>query len=203
MDKGRGWSVWAGDGRRILMRDKTDDQIVGLLRTGARNRGLDRRIRGLMWGAADRLISRGLAAADLVGAAAGLETDSPVFTLLMEAARRIRPETGAPIIVCLCGSTRFKDAFREANLKETLAGKIVLTIGCDTKSDDLLFGTLTKEEWDRTKAGLDALHLWKIKLADEVLILNVDGYIGESTGRELAYARAAGKSIRFLEEDRG
>ncbi len=36
-----------------------------------------------------------------------------------------------PTIVCLCGSTRFSEAFREANLRETLAGKIVLTVGCE------------------------------------------------------------------------
>ena len=46
-----------------------------------------------------------------------------------------------PIIVCLCGSTRFSKAFQETNLRETLDGKIVLTIGCDFKSDDMLFGT--------------------------------------------------------------
>lgn len=51
-----------------------------------------------------------------------------------------------------------------------------------------------------TKARLDELHLRKIDLADEVLILNVGGYIGESTRRELAYAQSLGKSVRFLED---
>src|SRR5437879_5969054 len=74
-----------------------------------------------------------------------------------------------PRIVCLCGSTRFSDAFHEANLRETLAGKIVLSIGCDFKSDTdlLLAGELTAED----KRRLDELHLRKIDLADEVLIL--------------------------------
>lgn len=101
-----------------------------------------------------------------------------------------------PTIVCLCGSTRFGDAFHEANLKETLAGKIVLSIGCDFKSDAdlLLAGSLTPED----KARLDELHLRKIDLADEVLILNVGGYVGESTRREIAYAREHGKRIRWL-----
>ena len=40
-----------------------------------------------------------------------------------------------PVIVCLCGSTRFHDAFHENNLRETLAGRIVLSIGVDTTSD--------------------------------------------------------------------
>lgn len=96
-------------------------------------------------------------------------------------------------IVCLCGSTRFSEEFRKANLRETLAGKIVLSIGCDMRSDDAI--GLGPE----VKTMLDDLHLEKIELADEVLILNVGGYIGESTKRELEYARRLHKTIRFLE----
>lgn len=104
-----------------------------------------------------------------------------------------------PTIVCLCGSTRFGDTFRKAQLKETLAGKIVLSIGCDMRSDDEVFGHLAEEEKAEIKAKLDELHLRKIDLADEVLILNVGGYIGESTRNELLYAKEKGKRIRFLE----
>jgi hypothetical protein len=102
-----------------------------------------------------------------------------------------------PTIVCLCGSTRFIDAFRAANLRETIAGKIVLSIGCDTKSDtDLLaLGELTEE----AKAALDELHKRKIDLADEVLILNVGGYIGKSTLSEIIYADRLKKPLRWLE----
>ncbi|GLV56333.1 hypothetical protein KDH_31740 [Dictyobacter sp. S3.2.2.5] len=98
-----------------------------------------------------------------------------------------------PTIVCLCGSTRFSDAFKKANLQETLAGKIVLSIGCDFQSDDAL--GLTEED----KARLDILHLRKIDIADEILVLNVGDYIGQSTSREIAYARERGISIRWLE----
>ncbi len=104
-----------------------------------------------------------------------------------------------PIIVCLCGSTRFSDAFQRANLEETLVGKIVLSIGCDMRSDDQIFGEMTDEERHSTKAALDELHLRKIDLADEILVLNVAGYVGESTQREIAYARTHGKRIRWLE----
>lgn len=100
-----------------------------------------------------------------------------------------------PKIVCLCGSTRFSLAFQEANYKETLTGKIVLTIGCDFKSDDNL--ELTLED----KKRLVELHFRKIDLADEVLILNVGGYIGELTRNELNYARKKKKRIRFLKKD--
>jgi len=106
----------------------------------------------------------------------------------------------SPRIVCLCGSTRFSDAFRAANLRETLAGNIVLTIGCDMRSDAEVFAGYSEEQLAEVKKKLDELHLRKIDMADEVLILNVDGYIGESTRRELAYARAHGKTVRWLEE---
>lgn len=101
-----------------------------------------------------------------------------------------------PRIVCLCGSTRFWRAYQEANLAETLAGHIVLSVGCDTHSDAELF---SPEELLRLKQGLDELHLRKIDLADEVLVLNVGGYIGESTHREIAYAEAHSKRVRYLE----
>lgn len=108
-----------------------------------------------------------------------------------------------PTIVCLCGSTRFWKNFQEASLQETLAGKIVLSVGAAVASDDEHFGHLSPEEQRQIKERLDELHLRKIDLADEVLILNLGGYIGESTGRELAYAKAHGKRVRFLEPQPG
>lgn len=105
-----------------------------------------------------------------------------------------------PTIVCLCGSTRFSEAYQKANLEETLAGKIVLTIGCDMKSDAYLFEGKSEEELAEIKRRLDALHLRKIDMADEVLILNVGGYVGESTRREIGYATNEGKRIRWLEQ---
>ena len=98
-----------------------------------------------------------------------------------------------PIIVCLCGSGRFREAFGAAEYNETLAGKIVLTIGCNTKD------VARSADLAHHKPMLDELHKRKIDLADEVLILNVGGYIGESTRSELDYALAHGKTVRFLE----
>jgi len=107
------------------------------------------------------------------------------------------PEVERPKIVCLCGSTRFMNAFRRASLEETLGRKIVLSIGCNLRDSD--FETFTQEHLAEIKVELDELHLRKIDLADEVLILNVGGYIGESTRNELNYAKEKGKKIRFLE----
>ena len=111
-------------------------------------------------------------------------------------------QPAAPRIVCLCGSTRFYDAFREANLRETLAGRIVLSIGCDFKSDgDLIAaGTLGRDP-GQVKRDLDELHKRKIDLADDVLVLNVGGYIGESTRSEICYAAAHGKPVAYLEPE--
>ena len=98
-----------------------------------------------------------------------------------------------PTIVCLCGSTRFYDTFRKVNYDLTLEGKIVLSVGCDTKSDDGL--GITHEQ----KVMLDELHKRKIDLCDEVLVLNVGGYIGDSTRSEVAYATKIGRKVVYLE----
>ncbi len=108
----------------------------------------------------------------------------------------LKNKTDRPTIVCLCGSTRFSQQFADHNLYETLAGRIVLSVGCNTKSDD----DLAKAGVEINKEALDTLHLWKIDMADEVLVLNVGGYIGESTRREVEYALRTGKRIRYLEE---
>lgn len=108
--------------------------------------------------------------------------------------------TTRPKIVCLCGSTRFYDMFRAANLEHTLAGEIVLSIGCDFRSDGDLatIGALGRDP-EHVKRDLDELHKRKIDLADYVLVLNVGGYIGESTRAEIGYALGAGKPVQYLE----
>ena len=100
-----------------------------------------------------------------------------------------------PKIVCLCGSGRFKEAFEYAEFNETLAGNIVLTIGCNTKDIE------RSNDLSKLKPMLDELHLRKIDLSDEVYILDVNGYIGESTASELEYAKLHGKQIKFLSKD--
>jgi hypothetical protein len=140
-----------------------------------------------------------------------------------------------PTIVCLCGSTRFYEEFQAANYRETMAGRIVLSVGfyphCSERAHGEPVGCT-----DEQKAKLDELHLRKIDLADEVLVLNVlqrtcpacgtpwrhdriqvqkcscgaeigdvqpTGYVGDSTRREIEYARRTGKRIRWLERREG
>jgi len=104
-----------------------------------------------------------------------------------------------PKIVCLCGSMRFLREFREYSRDHTLMGKIVLMPNVDMKTDAYFQAGFSATELERIKQDLDALHLRKIDMADEVLILNIGGYIGESTRREIAYAESQHKKIRYVE----
>lgn len=103
-----------------------------------------------------------------------------------------------PKIITLCGSTRFKDEINAANARLTLAGNLVISLG--------VFGHVDMPDHDWTTGGneakqmLDDLHKRKIDLADEVFVINVGGYIGESTLGEITYARKHGKRVRYLEE---
>ncbi len=97
-----------------------------------------------------------------------------------------------PHIICLCGSTSFRTAFEEANLQLTLAGHIVLTVGG--------FGHSGHTITDDQKVELDELHLEKIDMADAILVLDVGGYIGESTRREMAYALYMNKPIFMMQQ---
>ena len=109
--------------------------------------------------------------------------------------------TGRYKVVTLCGSTRFKEEFMEAQKRLTLEEKIVISVGLFGHSGDsevwegMDEGTLT-----RTKEMLDDMHKRKIDMADEIFVINVGGYIGESTASEIAYAKAAGKAVSYLEE---
>lgn len=95
-------------------------------------------------------------------------------------------------VITLCGSTRFKEQFIKTQKELSLQGKIVISVG--------LFGHTGDEEvWQPgVKEMLDDMHLRKIDLADEIFVINVDGYIGESTKREIAYAQKTGKAITYL-----
>lgn len=100
-----------------------------------------------------------------------------------------------PQIVCLCGSTRFMDHFHEAGWVCTMRGEIVLSVGVSKHLPPDHGGEAMGPE---VAAKLDELHLRKIDLADYVLVLDVDGYVGEGTSREIDYAARTGKPVLFL-----
>lgn len=102
-------------------------------------------------------------------------------------------------IVCLCGSTKFEGAYKSEQFRLTVEGKIVLTVAGCWKDDHT-------HDWDEIddedKKELDELHLDKIDLADRVHVLNVGGYIGESTRNEVDHAIETGTEVTWLEPDR-
>ena len=98
-------------------------------------------------------------------------------------------------VITLCGSTRFKDQFIEAQKRLTLEGNIVISVGLFGHSGD-------DEVWTKgTKEMLDKMHKRKIDMADAIYVINVGGYIGESTRSEIEYAIRNGKEVRYLEEN--
>jgi hypothetical protein len=110
-----------------------------------------------------------------------------------------RGEGPRPQIVCLCGSTRFYDEYQQAYYDLTMQGQVVLSVG---------FYPHAKAEHGHgegvghdsvEKVALDDLHKRKIDLADWVYVLNVGGYVGESTRSEIAYAERWGKPVSYLE----
>ncbi len=103
-------------------------------------------------------------------------------------------------VITLCGSTRFKNEFMKVQKILTLQRNIVISVG--------LFGHAGDQEvWDgmdegtrsKTKEMLDDMHKRKIDMADGIYVINVGGYIGESTRSEIEYAQAHGKTVEYLE----
>ncbi|MFE1442940.1 hypothetical protein [Streptomyces sp. NPDC058739] len=113
--------------------------------------------------------------------------------------------TARPTVVVLCGSTRFWEQLAEAAVYETTAGRIVLAPNCNLRRPHPLWDYPATA--DRVKRMMDNLHLRKIDMADEVLVVDPGGYIGDSTRREIDYALSLGKPVRYThpvtEVDRG
>ena len=104
-------------------------------------------------------------------------------------------------VITLCGSTRFKDAFMEAQKRLTLEGNIVISVGLFGHSgDNEVWENMDEGTLTRTKEMLDDMHKRKIDMADEIYVINVGGYIGSSTRSEIEYAKSTGKTVRYLEE---
>ena len=104
-------------------------------------------------------------------------------------------------VITLCGATKFKDEFLKAQKDLTLKGNIVISVGLFGHSGDsevwenMDEGTITK-----TKEMLDDMHKRKIDMSDEIFVINVNGYIGDSTKSEIEYAIKTGKKVNYLED---
>lgn len=97
-------------------------------------------------------------------------------------------------IVVLSGSLRFWDKIQEMHERLELEnGYVVIGITPHVMPRDF-----TPEEEDL----LDELHREKIQLADALFVVNVDGYIGNSTRSEIEFAKQLGKEIIYLESEK-
>lgn len=106
-------------------------------------------------------------------------------------------------VVTLCGSTRFKQQFMEVQKKLTLEGNIVISVGLFGHSgDNEVWENMDEGTLTRTKEMLDDMHKRKIDMTDEIFVINVNGYIGDSTRSEIEYAIKNNKTVRYLEESK-
>ncbi|KKL12611.1 hypothetical protein LCGC14_2534020 [marine sediment metagenome] len=106
---------------------------------------------------------------------------------------------GSPRIICLCGSSRFIETFAVLAWEFEKDGNI--TVGLHylppSYSQEHIPSHLAEHEG--VAKQMDELHLRKIDMADEVFVININGYIGKSTSREIDYATKLGKPIKYLE----
>lgn len=92
-------------------------------------------------------------------------------------------------IITLCGSSRFKDEYLKVQKELSLKGYLVLSLG--------LFGHSGDDEAWAKKDLLDRVHLQKIDMSSAIFVIDVDGYVGETTKSEIEYAISRGKTVYF------
>lgn len=93
--------------------------------------------------------------------------------------------------ITLCGSTRFKKEFEVINRQLSLEGHIVYSVSFFPQADNI---PLSEEQ----KILLDKVHKQKIDNSDGIFVVDVDGYIGESTQSEIDYSVNTGKFVKKL-----
>jgi hypothetical protein len=100
----------------------------------------------------------------------------------------------------LCGSTRFEKEFLKWQKYLTLTGHVVYSLGT--------YPALTEDDTNEhykaniepsIKEGLDLVHLAKIEESEAIVVINVGGYIGESTRREIQWAKLRNKRVYWVE----
>lgn len=106
-------------------------------------------------------------------------------------------------VITLCGSTRFKEEFMKVQKDLTLKGYIVISVGLFGHSgDNEVWENMDEGAFTKTKEMLDDMHKRKIDMADEIFVINVGGYIGESTKSEIEYAISTNKKVNYLENNK-
>jgi hypothetical protein len=100
------------------------------------------------------------------------------------------PTASPPMVVTLCGSMKFEKVWFEEQERLESEGWTVLTVEFPTFKDPPL-SALDKEL-------ADWMHKEKIFRSHRIHVLNVDGYIGDSTRSEINFAKSFGKMITYL-----
>src|SRR6187200_1684984 len=131
----------------------------------------------------------------------GAATDSSWRSAIMNLMEdQQAPQPAEAKVITLCGSTRFEAEFAELNQLLTMEGCVVISLGMFSLPD------LPDYDWaadsSDLRGRLSGLHFQKIRMADEVYIVDPGGYVGESTRREIAYAASLGKPVRYLSRER-
>lgn len=113
---------------------------------------------------------------------------------------------GKTKVICLCGSTRFTDQMLVKQWELTKQGHVVLT-WCVLPNSYFENKNMKEHshigDQENIKELIDEVHKRKIDLSDEVLVINVDDYIGDSTRSEVAYAIEHNKPVKWLETHKG
>jgi len=99
--------------------------------------------------------------------------------------------------ITLCGSAKFEKSFHDWNEKLTFAGHVVYSLAVYPSSKERNKNWYTEEQ----KTLFDLVHFAKIEESDAVVVLNVDGYVGDSTRREITWAQIREKQVLYLETD--
>lgn len=93
-------------------------------------------------------------------------------------------------IITVCGSLRFiKEMLQIAEKLELECNSVLLPVYNPNKNKD----AFNSDEI----LMLSKMHKEKIKLSDAVLVVNVDGYIGNSTKDEMEFAKKLNKKIIY------
>lgn len=95
-------------------------------------------------------------------------------------------------VITLCGSLRFINDFVKIQIKLERLGHVCFSV---TAGEEQL--PPTAEE----KSILDKVHFKKIMLSDCILVIDTDGYIGQSTGNEIEFARLTNKPVYYMRFD--
>lgn len=104
-------------------------------------------------------------------------------------------------IITLCGSTKFYTETEKAARDLSVNGFLVLRTSFYSKSRDKeLFDKMTNNEKEYIIDKLVKEHDIMIDMSDGIYVINPDGYIGESTKREIEYAKGKGKFVLYLED---